>query len=120
MRAGHPSPLLIRHGEVTDLYTQGSLPIGILEDAEVVAAQTRLDPGDTLVLYTDGVSEATAPGGEMLEVKKLRQIVAGASSKSVEELQSSIFKHVEDFTRGAEPSDDVTLLILRYRTPVSG
>ncbi len=53
MRAGHPSPLLIRGGEVTDLYNQGSLPIGILEDAQVAAATTRLDPGDTLVLFTD-------------------------------------------------------------------
>jgi serine phosphatase RsbU (regulator of sigma subunit) len=120
MRAGHPSPLLIRDGEVTDLYNQGSLPIGILEDAQVSASQTRLDPGDTLVLFTDGVSEATDPDGEMLEVKKLREIVADGSSKTVEELQSSIFKHVDDFTRGAEPSDDVTLLILRYRTPVAG
>jgi serine phosphatase RsbU (regulator of sigma subunit) len=120
MRAGHPSPLLIRHGVVSDLYHQGSLPIGILEDAQVAAEQTRLDPGDTLVLFTDGVSEATAPDGEMLEVKKLRQIVDGGSSKTVEELQGLIFQHVEDFTRGAEPSDDVTLLILRYRTPTAG
>jgi serine phosphatase RsbU (regulator of sigma subunit) len=119
MRAGHPSPLLIRHGQVTDLYNQGSLPIGILEDAQVRAEQTRLDPGDTLVLFTDGVTEATDPDGEMLEIKKLREIVAGASTKPVEELQSSIFKHVDDFTRGAEPSDDVTVLILRYRTPVT-
>jgi serine phosphatase RsbU (regulator of sigma subunit) len=120
MRAGHPSPLLIRDGKATDLYTQGSLPIGILEEAQVAAATTKLDPGDTLVLFTDGVTEAQDPSGEMLEVKKLREIVAAGSSKSVEELQSSIFKHVEDFSRGAEPSDDVTLLILRYRTPVAG
>jgi phosphoserine phosphatase RsbU/P len=120
MRAGHPSPLLIRGGEVTDLYNQGSLPIGILEDAQVSAASTRLDPGDTLVLFTDGVTEATAPDGEMLETKKLREIVAEDCDKSVEELQSSIFKHVDEFTRGAEPSDDVTVLILRYRTPVAG
>jgi serine phosphatase RsbU (regulator of sigma subunit)/pSer/pThr/pTyr-binding forkhead associated (FHA) protein len=120
MRAGHPSPLLVRDGQVTDLYTQGSLPIGILEDAQVAAATTKLDPGDTLVLFTDGVTEAQAPSGEMLEVKKLREIVAAGGSKSVEELQSSIFNHVEEFSRGAEPSDDVTLLILRYRTPVGG
>jgi phosphoserine phosphatase RsbU/P len=120
MRAGHPSPLLIRGGEVTDLYNQGSLPIGILEDAQVAAARTRLDPGDTLVLFTDGVTEATDPDGEMLETKKLREIVAADGDKSVEELQSSIFKHVDEFTRGAEPSDDVTVLILRYRTPVAG
>jgi phosphoserine phosphatase RsbU/P len=120
MRAGHPSPLLIRGGEVTDLYNQGSLPIGILEDAQVAAATTRLDPGDTLVLFTDGVTEATDPDGEMLETKKLREIVAADGDKSVEELQSSIFKHVDEFTRGAEPSDDVTVLILRYRTPVAG
>jgi phosphoserine phosphatase RsbU/P len=118
MRAGHPSPLLIRGGEVTDLYNQGSLPIGILEDAQVAAANTRLDPGDTLVLFTDGVTEATDPDGEMLETKKLREIVAADGDKSVEELQDSIFKHVDEFTRGAEPSDDVTVLILRYRTPV--
>lgn len=120
MRAGHPSPLLVHNGAVTDLYTQGSLPIGILEDAQVAAAQTRLDPGDTLVLFTDGVTEAQDPDGQLLELKNLREIVADDSSKSVEELQSSIFKHVDEFTRGAEPSDDVTVLILRYRTPVLG
>ena len=120
MRAGHPSPLLLRKNAVTDLYTQGSLPIGILEDAQVTAAQTRLDPGDTLVLFTDGVTEAQNPDEELLETKRLREFVAEASEKPVEELLDTVLDRVNQFTRGAEPSDDVTMLILRYRTPVAG
>jgi serine phosphatase RsbU (regulator of sigma subunit) len=119
MRAGHPSPLLIRKGSVSDLYTQGSLPIGILEDAQVAAAQTRLDPGDTLVLFTDGVTEAQDPDGDLLETRRLREFVADASDRPVEELLDTMLSRVDQFTRGAEPSDDVTLLILRYRTPVT-
>ncbi|HEY3706869.1 MAG TPA: SpoIIE family protein phosphatase [Terracidiphilus sp.] len=117
MRAGHPSPLLIRKDNVSDLYNQGSLPIGILEDAQVTAAQTRLDPGDTLVLFTDGVTEAQDPEGELLETRRLREIVADATDKPVEELLDTVLSRVNHFTRGAEPSDDVTMLILRYRTP---
>jgi serine phosphatase RsbU (regulator of sigma subunit) len=120
MRAGHPSPLLMRQNSVTDLYTQGSLPIGILENAEVTAASTRLNPGDTLVLFTDGVTEAQDPEGELLETRRLRDIVSETGGRPVEELLDTVLKRVEEFTRGAEPSDDVTMLILRYRTPVAG
>jgi phosphoserine phosphatase RsbU/P len=56
VRAGHPSPLLMRRGEVSELYSAGSFPIGLVEKAFYTSSRIQLEPGDTLLLYTDGVT----------------------------------------------------------------
>jgi phosphoserine phosphatase RsbU/P len=117
MRAGHPPPQLLRQGVVTELYTEGSLPIGIMQDAQVTSTRTRLEPGDTLVLYSDGIIEANDPEGELFGFGRLSEAVAGGTNQSVEELKNTVLNAVEKFSRGAEASDDLTLLIVRYRDP---
>src|SRR5580698_7309162 len=58
VRAGHPSPLLLRRGEVSELYREGSFPIGLVDEATYEASRVQLEPEDTLLLFTDGVTEA--------------------------------------------------------------
>ncbi len=58
LNAGHPSPLLLRGGEVSEIFTEGSFPVGLLPEANYVVARVSLEPGDTLVLFSDGVTEA--------------------------------------------------------------
>ena len=58
VRAGHPSPLLLRRGQVSKLYSSGSFPIGLIDIATFTSARIQLESGDTLLLYTDGVTEA--------------------------------------------------------------
>ena len=73
-----------------------------------------LTPGDTLVLYTDGVNEAKNRQDEMFDLERLQEVVARHATASVEELKAAILGAVEEFTRGTYLDDDLTLLIIRY------
>ncbi len=118
VRAGHPSPLLLRRGSVSELYDEGSFPIGLLEEASFTAARVQLEPGDTLLLFTDGVTEAEDIDRNLFEGTRLTEALAQHSDCSLDAIQAGILGAVEKFTEGAEQSDDITLLLVRYRTPV--
>ncbi|MGA2906959.1 MAG: SpoIIE family protein phosphatase [Terracidiphilus sp.] len=115
IKAGHPSPLLLRQGKVTELYSEGSFPVGLIEEADFPSAQLQLEPEDTLVLFSDGVSEAEDPDHELFEVTGLSKVLEGRVDESVEDLKQAILDAVRAFTRGASQSDDLTLLVVRYR-----
>ncbi len=115
IKAGHPSPLLLRRGQVTELYSEGSFPVGLIPEAEYTSDRLQLEPEDTLVLFSDGVTEAENTSQELFEVAGLSRVLAGQQSASVEELQQSILTAVRAFTSGAKQSDDLTLLVVRYR-----
>lgn len=117
IKAGHPSPLLLRGGQVSELYTEGSFPVGLIPEAEYTACCLQLEPADTLVLFSDGVTEAEDPEHKLLEVSGLSEAVACCHEKPLDELQHSVLETVRAFTRGASQSDDITLLVVRYRTP---
>jgi phosphoserine phosphatase RsbU/P len=115
IKAGHPSPLLLRQGNVSELYTEGSFPVGLIPEAEYTSACLQLEPEDTLVLFSDGVTEAENSAHDLFEVSGLSKVLAGRKDVPVEELQQSVFDAVRDFSKGAEQSDDITLLVVRYR-----
>jgi serine phosphatase RsbU (regulator of sigma subunit) len=115
IKAGHPSPLLLRKGQVTELYNEGSFPVGLIPEASYESARLQLEPEDTLVLYSDGVTEAENLNHDLFEVSGLSQALAGKQDVPVEVLQQSVLDAVSAFTRGASQSDDITLLVVRYR-----
>jgi serine phosphatase RsbU (regulator of sigma subunit) len=115
INAGHPSPFLIRRGAAEEAFTEGSYPVGLVPEAEYTAACLKLEPGDTLVLFTDGVTEAMDPDEELFGMPRLRQVLTGQPQCPLEHLQKCILEAVENFTRGAHQADDLTLLIVRYR-----
>jgi phosphoserine phosphatase RsbU/P len=115
INAGHPSPLLLRQGEISDLYTEGSFPVGLIAEAEYIPSRMQLEPGDTLVLFSDGVTEAANADNRLFEIEGLSNALAAKQGLPVEALQQSILDSVRDFTRGALQSDDLTLLVVRYR-----
>ncbi len=114
LNAGHLSPLLLRRGEVTELYTRGSLPVGLLPEAKFVMARAALEPGDTLVLFSDGVTEAEDREGRQFGVFRLQEILAGQHDAPLDHLQRTIVESVERFASGANQADDITLLLVRY------
>jgi sigma-B regulation protein RsbU (phosphoserine phosphatase) len=118
VRAGHPSPLLLRRGEVRELYRDGSFPIGLLDEASFAADTIQLEPGDTLLLYTDGVTEAEDTQRNLFELPRLMDAFAQHCDCTAEQLKANILTAVEKFTEGAPQSDDITLLVARYRPPV--
>ena len=111
--AGHPSPLLLRRGEVTELYTEGSYPVGLLPHAEFTPARGNLEPGDTLVLFSDGITEAMNIKDEEFGVSRLRDAMKGQHDVPLDHLQQKIYEAVEQFAAGADQADDITLLLVR-------
>jgi sigma-B regulation protein RsbU (phosphoserine phosphatase) len=115
INAGHPSPFLIRKGVAEDVFTEGSYPVGLVPEAEYTAVSLKLEPGDTVVLFSDGVTEAMDPGEELFGVPRLRDVLTGHMQTPLDELQRTVLESVENFARGASQADDLTLLLVRYR-----
>jgi len=118
INAGHPSPFLLRRGEAIEAFTEGSYPVGLVPEAEYTASCVQLQPGDTLVMFSDGVTEAMNPNEELFGVPRLKEVLTGQPECPLEVIQKCILESVENFARGAHQADDLTLLILRYRVAV--
>jgi serine phosphatase RsbU (regulator of sigma subunit) len=115
--ASHPSPLLLRRGQVSELYTGGSFPVGLLDEASFKASRIQLEPGDTLLLYTDGVTEAEDRGQKPFGVERLKDVLGQNPDATLDAIQTAILNAVGQFAEGVGQSDDITLLVVRYRRP---
>ena len=116
INAGHPSPILIRHsGNADEAFTEGSFPVGLVPEAEYTTARVKLEPGDTLVLFSDGVTEAMDPNEDFFGMPRLVKLLTGHNETPLDELQKLVLEAVENFARGASQADDLTLLLVRYR-----
>jgi sigma-B regulation protein RsbU (phosphoserine phosphatase) len=91
----------------------GGLVIGAFESPTFQQETIHLDSGDLVVAYTDGISEAHAPNDEVFGEERLEQLVLQNQTLSASELVNLIVQAVTDFTRGAEPHDDMTLVVMR-------
>ena len=111
--AGHNPPLLIRQDRVERLET-GGLILGLFEHATFEEETVRVSPGDILVTFSDGVTEALSLLGEEYGEERLLECATQFRDKSVPELLEGILASVRQFTAGAVQSDDVTALVLRY------
>jgi serine phosphatase RsbU (regulator of sigma subunit) len=115
VNAGHPSPILLRCGQVSEPFAEGSFPLGMMPDANYHVARGQLQPEDTLVLFSDGITEAEDPDQQLFGAPRLRKALEGQHGTSLNQLQKAILDSVEDFARGAGQADDITLVLLRYR-----
>ncbi|HET6143415.1 MAG TPA: SpoIIE family protein phosphatase [Candidatus Acidoferrales bacterium] len=114
LNAGHPSPVVIHRDRVAELFEGGSFPVGLIPEATFATARAKLEPGDTLVLFSDGVTEAADPEEKMYGVPRLCETLAGEQDHSLEQIQKKVVNSVETFARGASQADDITLLLVRY------
>ncbi len=119
INAGHPSPFLLRRGEIDAPFNQGSYPVGLMPGASYTAGRLKLRPGDTLILFSDGVTEAADPDDNLFGVPRFRDVLADLHEASLGHLQKTILASVETFTRGAAQADDITLLLVRYQSPAA-
>lgn len=113
--AGHCAPLLVRADGQIEKLEATSMPVGLVPEASFQLEHRDLAPGDRIVLYTDGVTEAQNDAGEFFGRKRLRAAVARAGGATCPELHAAIQKAVLDFTAGAEQADDLTLVVVEYR-----
>jgi sigma-B regulation protein RsbU (phosphoserine phosphatase) len=113
--AGHPKPILVRAAsELISLESTG-LPLGMLEVASYEVKSMQLQPGDKLVLYSDGLSEAESEDGEFFDRKAFRETLLANAALGCKEFHAKLVEAVEDFSEGAELSDDITTLVLEYQ-----
>ena len=112
--AGHNPPIIIKDGRAEYLGTEPSLLLGVDANAVYTANELALSPGDTIFLYTDGLTEAENPQkelfGEQRALKTASQFVTLAAEEQIEQMRQAV--HV--FVDQAEQSDDLTLLAIRY------
>ena len=111
--AGHDWPLLREHktGRVRPLDATGFL-LGAFGEIEPDEQHTVIEPGDILVFYTDGISEAFNPQGELYGTTRLETLVASCTCQSADDLLGAILADVEEFTSGEPQSDDLTILVV--------
>ncbi len=114
--AGHNPPYLLRGGGAEPLPGR-DLIVGILEQATYATGTVQLSPGDRLLLYTDGVTEAMDLAGEQFGVERLIEALLGAPQDGPGPLVSAVVEAVHRFIGDAPPSDDLTALALRYAGP---
>ena len=87
--------------------------MGIMPSAEYESYRVQLKPGDVLVLYSDGVTEATNPLGEEFEEDRLAEIVRLNRQRPPDEIVEAITRAVSDFSAGAAVADDLTLVVAK-------
>ena len=111
--AGHNHPVLITEkGDITYL-DEGGLILGMLPDVIYKKGKVMLNPGDTLVMYTDGITEALNHEEEEFEETRLMEVIEKEHNSPASKIESSIISAVYDFVNGYPQSDDLTLVILR-------
>jgi len=112
---GHNPPLMVRSGQKPEwLKVPEGFVLGVMEDAVYRTERIVLDPGDRMLLYTDGVTEAMNRKKAFYSEKRLMSAVERRKSASVEALIQEVLRSVREFTEGESLSDDVTLLALQF------
>ncbi|MCL4523214.1 MAG: PP2C family protein-serine/threonine phosphatase [Acidobacteria bacterium] len=112
--AGHLPPLLLRAASPAPQWLEaGGIVTGLVADAEYDCAQVRIEPGDTLVLYTDGLTEATNAAGEQFTRRRLVELVRQKQGLSAQDLISAIHNAVLAFRGSDSLEDDLTLIVVR-------
>jgi phosphoserine phosphatase RsbU/P len=115
INAGHVPPLIRRaSGELIEL-SSSNFPVGMFREAEFASQRVSLAPGDYLVIYSDGVSEARNLRDEMFEQERLSSLMRDFSGAGVEQLAEAIGSGVRNFTGGAPQADDITMVVIQYK-----
>ena len=117
--AGHNWPVLVRKNGPPEFLERGGPLLGIMEGARFEEGEVSLRPGDRVVLYTDGISEAADAAGEQYGDERLVELLRGLPrSLSATEVAQQILDALHAFLGPVEPQDDMTLLVLRAVEPV--
>ena len=112
--AGHNRPLLIRHttGVIEELMGSG-IALGVDDHATYTSQKVVLSQGDVLLLYTDGVTEAINPEGELFGESRLKDVLSAHQNQTTAEIIDAVLGAVNEFAGNQPQEDDITLLVLK-------
>ena len=111
--AGHNPVYLYRAAtdEIEELHSEG-LILGAFESVSYNSRPLQLNPGDVLVVYSDGVTDAENPQGDMFEEERFLQVIRSNASAGVEVLKEKILEALDQFTEGMAQTDDITFVLI--------
>jgi sigma-B regulation protein RsbU (phosphoserine phosphatase) len=112
--AGHMHPIQKTQSSSSELIVDGGMALGLMEDAEYSNVLHTLDRHTSLLMYTDGISEAFNAKRELYEEERLLDFIAQEKDINADALGTSSLADVEKFVDGAEQSDDITLMVIHY------
>ncbi len=113
-QAGHPNPVVQRHDGSVETIGSGGMPVGLLEVAEYSDFKVYLQPGDRLLLPSDGITECPELGGGMLDDDGLLKLVAQHQGVQGEEFLESLIWSLSDFSGLFDFPDDVSAVFIEY------
>jgi sigma-B regulation protein RsbU (phosphoserine phosphatase) len=115
VNAGHFYPFVVRRdGSVQDLESGGAV-LGLVEKARYEPGRARLEPGDTIVFYSDGVTERSNPDGELYGIERLKDAARRTRLDPARLALYSILGEVQGWSGGLPPEDDTTLIVAKVR-----
>lgn len=114
VNSGHNPPYIVRANDnrIEEL-DQGGVMLGIMEEIDLPKATLSIDKGDILMLFSDGVTEATNPSGELFSEERFEQWLLDHNQLSAEEMKDALLKTLRDYADGSPQSDDITFIILK-------
>ncbi len=113
--AGHCPPVIIRNGKPEILSCKPCFILGGMENMEYPDFEIKLEKGDIIYLYTDGVTEAENVKNELYGTDRLLNVIRGNNNCDMKEFCDNIEKDIHEFEEGNEQFDDLTMLALRYK-----
>ncbi len=113
--AGHNLPyVLSSRGGITVLENPGGMALGVMEDCAYPVKRARMQPGDGLLLYTDGVTEAMDAAGNLFSVERLERLLRRIQNGMPSEIVRDTVAEVRSYAAGEPQADDITMLAIRY------
>ena len=118
--AGHERPVVITDRKICHVKADSNLPIGIDEDKQFSVQETTVAPGDLILLYTDGLTEAMNAEKELFGLPRIVDTICGDNGDAIafegpKHLLETMSHAVTDFVNGAEQSDDLTMLVIKFK-----
>ena len=115
VNCGHNKPLIkTANGEYKYLQGDSNIVLGIFEDTKYDILESELQPGDTILLYTDGITEAMNSEGEMFGESRFAECVNKTDDSDIQLMAENIVNEVEKFSGDIPQSDDITMLLFRF------
>lgn len=118
LNAGHPAVCILdADGRLRASLDSNAFPLGVLPDADIPAPEEHsVEPGEMMVLFTDGVLEARSEDGEVFGRDKALDVVRSVRKHSAQKIAEAVHDAVEDFCRPERPDDDVTCVVVKRET----
>jgi sigma-B regulation protein RsbU (phosphoserine phosphatase) len=111
--AGHNPPVLVRASGKVEMLEGGGPVLGVLEIAPYKEDRTKLGPGDVLVIYSDGVTEAASTAEEEYGEQRLMDVVAQHRTEPADAIVKAVMDSVSQFSLGAAQADDITVVVAK-------